>query len=77
MSVIWYMTIRCAAVRSHTSDDWSIAGDRRPGSVTLNIDLMNDEHSVSPVSVGDLLVSENMETIITENTPALVAIEEE
>ncbi len=60
-----------------TSDDWTLTGDRKPGSVTLNIDLMNDEHSVSPVSVGDLLVSENMETIITENTPALVAIEEE
>ena len=60
-----------------TSDDWTLTGDRKPGSVTLNIDLMNDEHSISPVSVGDLLVSENMETIITENTPALVAIEEE
>jgi hypothetical protein len=60
-----------------TSDDWTLTGDRKPGSVTLNIDLMHDEHSVSPVSVGDLLVSENMETIITENTPALVAIEEE
>lgn len=59
------------------SDDWTLTGDRKPGSVTLNIDLMNDEHSVSPVSVGNLLVSENMETIITENTPALVAIEEE
>ncbi len=60
-----------------TSDDWTMTGDRKPGSVTLNIDLMNDEYSVSPVSVGNLLVSENMETIITENTPALVAIEEE
>lgn len=60
-----------------TSDDWTLTGDRKPGSVTLNIDLMYDEHSISPVSVGDLLVSENMETIITENTPTLVAIEEE